>query len=124
MAIWHQPLFSSGTQSETPGMQTFWRDLYAVGADIILNGHNHNYERFALQDPFQNPVPNGIREFVVGTGGASLDTSTKPMAVNEEVRSAAAYGYIKLTLKTNSYDWEFIAQPGNSFTDSGSGTCH
>ncbi len=124
MAIWHQPLFTSGTQSETTGMQMFWRDLYAVGADIILNAHNHNYERFALQDPFQNPVPNGIREFVVGTGGASLDSSTKPMALNEEVRSAAAYGYIKLTLKTNSYDWEFIAQPGKSFTDSGSGTCH
>jgi acid phosphatase type 7 len=124
MAIWHQPLFSSGTQGETTGMQTFWNELYAAGADIVLNGHNHNYERFALQDPRRIPDPNGIREFVVGTGGASLDTSTKPLAPNEEIRSAAAYGYIKLTLKTNSYDWQFIAQPGVNFTDSGSGICH
>jgi acid phosphatase type 7 len=124
LAIWHQPLFSSGTQDETPAMVTFWNDLYAVGADIVLNGHNHNYERFALQNSMRNPDPNGMREFVVGTGGASLDTSTKPLAPNEEIRSAAAYGYIKLTLKTNSYDWQFIAQPGVNFTDSGSGICH
>jgi hypothetical protein len=124
MAIWHQPLFSSGTQNETPGMKGFWDDLYAARADIVLNGHNHNYERFALQDPDRNPDPNGIREFVVGTGGASVDSSTKPLALNEEIRSAAAYGYIKLTLQTNSYNWQFIAQPGKSFSDSGSGICH
>jgi hypothetical protein len=124
LAIWHQPLFTSGTQNETPGMQTFWNDLYAAGADIILNGHNHNYERFAPQDPYRNPDTNGIREFVVGTGGASLDTSALPLAPNEEVRSAAAYGYIKLTLKVDSYDWQFIAQPGKSFNDYGSGVCH
>jgi hypothetical protein len=124
LAIWHQPLFTSGTQSETAGMAAFWQDLYAVGADLILNGHNHNYERFAPQDPNRNPDPNGIREFVVGTGGASLDSSSNPLAPNEELRSAAAYGYIKLTLKSDSYDWQFIAQPGSSFTDSGSGTCH
>jgi hypothetical protein len=124
LAIWHQPLFSSGTQDETPGMEEFWEELYAAKADIILNGHNHNYERFAPQDPEQKPDPNGIREFVVGTGGASLDVSTKPLELNEEVRSAAAYGYIKLTLKTNSYDWQFIAQPGKNFADSGSGICH
>jgi hypothetical protein len=105
-------------------MEDFWKELYAAKADIILNGHNHNYERFAPQDPEQNPDPNGIREFVVGTGGASLDVSTKPLELNEEVRSAAAYGYIKLTLKSDGYDWQFIAQPGNSFTDSGSGICH
>jgi hypothetical protein len=124
LAMWHQPLFTSGTQNETPGMQAFWKDFYAAGADIILNGHNHNYERFAPQDPNRNLDLNGIREFVVGTGGASLDTSSNPLAVNEEVRSAVAYGYIKLTLKAESYDWQFIAQPGKSFTDSGSGTCH
>ena len=124
LAIWHQPLFTSGTQAETPGMLTFWKDLYAAGADIILNGHNHNYERFALQDPNRNPDPKGIREFVVGTGGASLDNSTKPLALNEELRSAAAYGYLKLTLQSNSYSWQFVAQPGASFTDSGSGACH
>ena len=105
-------------------MQAFWNDLYAAGADIILNGHNHNYERFAPQDPYRNPDANGIREFVVGTGGASLDTSTKPLAPNEEIRSAAAYGYIKLTLNAGSYDWQFVAQPGKVINDYGSGICH
>jgi hypothetical protein len=124
MAIWHQPLFTSGTQSETPGMLAFWQDLYAAGADIILNGHNHNYERFDLQDPLGNADPNGIREFVVGTGGASLDNSTFAMAPNEVIRSAAAYGYLKLTLRANDYDWAFVAQPGKTLNDSGSGTCH
>ena len=124
LAMWHQPLFTSGTQNETPGMLAFWKDLYAAGADIILNGHNHNYERFTPQDPYRNPDANGIREFVVGTGGASLDSSTIPMAANEEVRSAAAYGYIKLTLKSDSYDWQFVAQSGKSFNDYGSGFCH
>jgi hypothetical protein len=98
LAIFHQPLFTSGTQSETPGMLEFWKALYDFRADVILNGHNHNYERFALQDPYRSPVPDGIREFVVGTGGASLDNSTLPLAPNEQVRSAAAYGYLKLTL--------------------------
>ncbi len=124
LAMWHQPLFTSGTQSPYPGMKTFWQDLYAYGADVILNGHNHNYERFDPQNPDAGADPNGIREFVAGTGGASLDSSSLPLAANEVVRSAAAYGYLRLTLHANSYDWQFVAQPGSSFTDSGSAACH
>ncbi len=124
LGIWHQPLFTSGTQSPYPGMKTFWQDLYAYGADVILNGHNHNYERFDPQNPDAVADTNGIREFVVGTGGASLDSSSLPLAANEVVRSAAAYGYLRLTLHANSYDWQFVAQPGSSFSDSGSATCH
>ncbi len=124
LAMWHQPLFTSGTQSPYPGMETFWQDLYAYGADVILNGHNHNYERFDPQNPDAGADPNGIREFVVGTGGASLDSSSLPLAANQVVRSAAAYGYLRLTLHTDGYDWQFVAQPGSSFTDSGSATCH
>jgi hypothetical protein len=124
LAIFHQPLFTSGTQSETPGMIEFWKALYDFRADVILNGHNHNYERFALQDPNRSPVPDGIREFVVGTGGASLDNSTLPLAPNEQVRSAAAYGYLKLILNSDSYDWQFVAQPGKTLNDSGHTACH
>jgi acid phosphatase type 7 len=125
LAIWHQPLFTSGTQAATPGMLAFWQALYDYHAEIILNGHDHNYERFAPQDPQANPDPaNGLREFVVGTGGASLDVSSLPLAANEEVRSAAAYGYIQLTLKPDSYAWQFIPQSGKTFTDSGTGVCH
>ncbi|HEX9013049.1 MAG TPA: DNRLRE domain-containing protein, partial [Anaerolineaceae bacterium] len=125
LAIWHQPLFTSGTQSGYTEMRAFWQALYDYHADIILNGHNHNYERFAPQDPFANSDPaNGVREFVVGTGGASLDASSFPLAANEEVRSTAAYGYLKLSLYPGSYTWQFIPQPGSIFTDSGSSTCH
>lgn len=124
MALWHQPLFTSGTQSPTVGMKAFWQALYDYRADIILNGHNHNYERFAPQDPNAAPVSDGPREFVVGTGGASLDPSTLPMAANEEVRSVASYGYLKLTLNADSYTWEFVAQPGINFTETGSAVCH
>jgi hypothetical protein len=124
LGIFHQPLFTSGTQSETPGMIEFWKALYDFRADVILNGHNHIYERFALQDPFRSPASDGIREFVVGTGGASLDNSTLPLAPNEQVRSAAAYGYLRLTLKTDSYDWQFVAQPGKTLNDSGHTACH
>ncbi len=124
LAIWHQPLFTSGTQSPYPAVKTFWQDLYAYGADVILNGHNHNYERFDPQNPDAVADLNGIREFVVGTGGASLDSSSLPLAANEVVRSAAAYGYLKLTLQAGSFSWQFVAQPGSSFTDSGSALCH
>jgi calcineurin-like phosphoesterase family protein len=124
LAIWHTPLFTSGTQSPNLGMKTFWQDLYAAHADLILNGHNHNYERFAPQDPNAAPAADGIREFVVGTGGASLDPSSLPLAANEQVRSAAAYGYLKLTLRSTGYDWQFVAQSGKTFTDSGSAECH
>ncbi len=124
LAMWHQPLFTSGTQTPYTGVKTFWQDLYAFGTDVILNGHNHNYERFDPQNPNAVADPNGIREFVVGTGGASLDSSSLSLAANEVVRSAAAYGYLRLTLHADSYDWQFVAQPGSSFTDSGSASCH
>jgi hypothetical protein len=124
LAIWHQPLFTSGTQSAYVGMLPFWQALTDFHADIVLNAHNHNYERFAPQDAAANPMVDGPREFVVGTGGASLDPSSLPLAANEVVRSAAAYGYLRLTLQADSYDWQFVPQPGQTFTDAGSGTCH
>jgi len=121
LAIFHEPLFSSS--GTTSSVQDFWTILYGAGADIILNGHRHNYERFALQDPNGAADPGrGIREFVVGTGGRS-HSSFDSTAPNSEVRNNTAYGVLKLTLHPTSYDWQFIPIAGQSFTDSGSAQC-
>jgi len=124
LAYWHKPLFSSGfSHGNNPEMKAFWQDLYAVHAALILNGHDHDYERLAPQDPDGKPDPaHGIREFVVGTGGKShrgfgwIDSTS-------EFRNGDTYGVLKLTLHAKSYDWEFIPEAGRSFHDSGSGAC-
>ncbi len=123
LAYWHEPRFSSGSEhgSDT-SFDPFWRDLYAAGADIVLNGHDHDYERFAPQNPDGQADPKGIREFVVGTGGASHYSFGTPVA-NSEVRDATSFGVLKLTLHPGGYDWKFVPVAGASFTDAGSGTC-
>jgi len=121
LAIFHEPLFSSsGVDSD---MRDFWVPLYATGADIVLSGHRHNYERFALQNPDGMADPGrGIRQFVVGTGGRS-HSSFGGILPNSQVRNNTAYGVLKLTLHPTSYDWQFIPIAGQSFTDSGSALC-
>ena len=124
LAYWHRPLFTSGLiHSGEPFMRPIFSILYAAGADIVLSGHNHQYERFAPQRPDGTRDDSaGIREFVVGTGGAWLYgfAKTKP---NSEVRYQG-YGVLKLTLSATSYTWEFVPVAGSSFTDSGTGSCH
>jgi alkaline phosphatase len=121
-AIWHQPRFSSvyGNSSAT---KPFWNDLYAAGADIVINGHHHAYERFAPQDPSGHATSHGIREFIVGTGGAPLAGRFKTVQPNSQVRNAKTYGVLKLNLRPGGYDFSFIPVAGSSFHDSGSGTC-
>jgi hypothetical protein len=122
LAIWHEPLFSS--KSGSASMQDFWALLYEAGADIVLNGHRHMYERFALQNPDGVADPGrGIREFVVGTGGASLTSSPGSTAPNSQVWNNNTHGVLKLTLHPTGYDWEFIPISGQTFSDSGSGQC-
>jgi hypothetical protein len=125
-AIFHRPLFSSGTlHGSEPAMKPFWQALYDYGADVVLNGHEHNYERFAPQTPDgAADSARGIREFVIGTGGASEVGYTfgTPLA-NSEIRASDVTGVLKLTLKPSGYDWQLIGVPGQTFTDSGSGTC-
>jgi hypothetical protein len=123
LAYWHEPRFSSGSEhgSDT-SVDAFWRDLYAAGADVVLNGHDHDYERFAPQNPSGVADPAGIREFVVGTGGYNL-RSFAGIAANSAVRNATTFGVLKLTLRPGSYDWQFVPVAGSTFTDSGSGTC-
>ena len=122
-AYWHHPVFSSGDHGNNPLMQAIWRLLYDHGVDVIINGHDHDYERFAPQDPDARPDPiGGIREFIVGTGGAS-QRSFKTVRANSEVRNTGTYGVLELTLRTNGYDWEFVPVAGASFRDAGTGTC-
>jgi calcineurin-like phosphoesterase family protein len=143
LAYWHEPRFSSGQHGNNQAMATIWNDLTAAHADVVLSGHNHDYERF---DPigttpgrpptpgsttngkpdYQNPVldPNGIREFIVGTGGKNhYGFSHGPLA-GEVIRNSSTYGVLLLTLHPTSYEWKFAPEPGKSFTDAGSGSCH
>ncbi|HEV2423182.1 MAG TPA: metallophosphoesterase [Candidatus Acidoferrales bacterium] len=125
LAYWHEPLFSSGAaHGNNPNYLDFWRDLYRANATIVLNGHDHDYERFAPQTPDgAADRARGIREFVVGTGGNHLRTFGPPKP-NSEVRKAGTFGVLKLTLRAHSYDWQFIPVAGQTFTDSGTGSCH
>ena len=125
LAYWHYPRFSSGaSHGSDADMDAFWAPLYQAGATIVISGHDHEYERFAPQAPDGTADPiRGIREFVVGTGGASLYSFGTPLP-NSEVRNATTHGVLKLTLSDGSYTWEFVPIAGDSFTDSGGGTCH
>jgi hypothetical protein len=121
LAYWHHPLFSSGSHGNQARMRDFWELLHEAGADIVLSGHDHLYERFAPQDA--NGVPDttrGIRQFVVGTGGANL-YEFRTIQPNSEMR-LRALGVLKLTLAARGYDWEFISVSGPG--DFGSDTCH
>ncbi|MEX1253032.1 MAG: flexitail domain-containing putative surface protein [Dehalococcoidia bacterium] len=124
LAYWHHPRFSSSAvHGNHAFMQPVWQALYDYGADVVLSGHDHNYERFAPQDPTGAADPTrGIREFVVGTGGYSHYAFAAPQP-NSELRDAVTYGVLKLTLHATSYDWEFVPEPGELFTDTGSDGC-
>ncbi|MBA3691828.1 MAG: metallophosphoesterase, partial [Actinobacteria bacterium] len=122
LAYWHRPLFSSGSEHGGDARsRPFWQLLYQFGADVVLNGHDHDYERFARQDAFGTADPNGIREFVVGTGGKSLN-SLNAAQPNSEVGSSSSFGVLELTLHRTSYDWDFVAATG-SFDDQGTAAC-
>ncbi len=123
LAYWHIPLFSSGGRAAI-NTQALWNLLYSKNADLILNGHDHIYERFAPQDPNAVADPSrGIREFIVGTGGAN-HTAIAQIAANSEVRNVNTYGVLKLTLHPTSYDWKFEHDSAGSFSDSGTDVCH
>lgn len=128
MAIFHEPVFSSSARDGTGGYtvgRAFYQALYEAYADVVVNGHDHVYERFAPQSP-TGVLDNvqGIREFVVGTGGASLHGTSSPALPNSEARNGQAWGVLKLTLRAGSYDWEFLPGTGQVYSDAGSGVCH
>lgn len=123
LAYMHHPLFSSGKYRVDSSMEDFWQALYDYGADVVIAGHAHNYERFALQDPSGQADPvHGIREFVVGTGGKS-HAAIEALLPNSEVTNDDTFGVLQLTLHPASYTWKFIPVPGATFTDSGTAPC-
>ena len=126
LAYWHHPLFSSGAgHGNDPEVRPFWQDLYAAHADIVINGHDHDYERFAPQNPDGRlDFTQGIREFVVGTGGKNTHRTFGEIQPYSEVRNADTFGVLKLTLRSGRYEWQFIPEAGKTFADSGSGVCH
>ncbi len=125
IAMWHKPLFTSESNGGNTEMRSLFQTLYAHGVDLVLTGHAHLYERFAPQDANGVADPAfGVREFIVGTGGAESSTSNATPAANSEVRRIGAFGVLKLTLHADSYDWAFVPIAGQTFTDSGTGQVH
>jgi hypothetical protein len=125
LAFWHHPRWSSGFRhGGTSSVAAFWDVLYAAGAEVVLNGHEHNYERFAPQNPAGGrDDARGIREFVVGTGGRSLYEFGSPKP-NSQVRHSGTFGVLRVRLHASSYEWRFVPEKGKSFKDSGSTNCH
>jgi PKD repeat protein len=124
LAYWHKPLFTSGlVHPPDPRFIPFFTILNDAGAEIVLSGHNHQYERFGPMRPNGTSDPNGIREFVVGSGGSPSLYDFGPAQPNSEVRFKG-WGVLKLTLSSTSYTWEFLPVPGSSFADTGTNECH
>lgn len=122
VAMFHHPRFSSGLHGDQPVLQTLWKTLYDNGVDVVLTGHDHHYQRFEPQNGDGKGDPNGMREFVVGTGGKSL-YGFRGTHAHTAVRSNSTFGVLKLTLRPDSYDWQFIPVAGKTFMDSGTASC-
>ena len=124
LAYWHKPRFSSGSvDGSNPNLQPFWDALFAAKADVVVVGHEHSYERFAKMSPSGSADPNGIRQFVVGTGGAGA-YGFKSIKPNSEVRFKNITGVIKFSLHNEGYDWTFVPSTSTKLGDSGSDTCN
>jgi hypothetical protein len=123
LAFWHEPRFSSAGQAK-PSTEPLWQALYDAGAELVLSGHAQNYERFQpLNAAGRLDQARGIRQFVVGTGGESLQKFTKRQT-ESAVRSASTFGVLELTLHERGYDWRFVPEQVGGFTDAGSASCH
>jgi acid phosphatase type 7 len=122
-AMWHHPRFSSGLHGSNEFMADLWRTLEDAGAELILAAHDHSYERFGPQDASGRADERGLVEMVVGTGGRNPYAFGDPLP-NSLVRESPVFGVMRLGLGADGYTFEFLAIPGDDFTDRGSGTCH
>lgn len=124
LAYFHRPRFSSGEHGSDPGLKPLWRKLFEARVDLVVNGHDHGYERFAPMEPDgERNGRRGIRQFVVGTGGVGL---RPPVTVHRHSRERQndTFGVLKLRLHTTSYSWDFVPEAGATYRDSGSDDCH
>jgi hypothetical protein len=126
LAFWHHPRFSSGNHGNLTAVTPLWQALMDHGADVVLTGHDHNYQRWVAQDASGNAVPTGLVQFVVGTGGASRTSFRTTQPANTAKRSSSSNGVLKLTLRDTGYDWQYLKVAGSTstFTDAGSANCH
>ncbi|GAA2117368.1 metallophosphoesterase [Actinomadura alba] len=127
LAYWHKPLFSAlyPNRPANPDTKPLWQVAERYGVDVVLNGHDHSYQRFDPQNADGAADPAGPRQFTVGTGGVGFHTDLSPTA-NLAVANADTFGVLKLTLRPTGYDWRFVPEPGNgngTFTDAGSAAC-
>lgn len=123
LAFWHHPRFSSGEHGNNSLMDPAWQSLVQAGADLVLTGHDHDYERFAPMNAFAEEVELGTRQIVVGTGGAKL-RNLEEIKPNSEVRNGQSYGILEVQLRKDSYDWRFLGTQDSEFEDRGTGQCH
>jgi hypothetical protein len=123
LAYFHHPRFSTGPHGDNSGVKALWQALYDYNADVVLQGHDHNYQRWAPMNPDGQPdQARGIRSFVVGTGGKNLYAVGSRTGL--EAKQGDTLGVLKLTLQATSYNWEFAPVAGKTYRDSGSGNCH
>lgn len=124
LAYWHRPRFSSGRHGNSERVIDAFKVLYEGGVDVLLTGHDHLYERFGPQDPDARPDPaRGVREFVVGTGGAPFYAFRPQLKPNSEAHENTVHGVLRLVFHPDSYDWEFVGTNAG-FSDKGHGVCH
>jgi hypothetical protein len=123
LAYFHRPYFSDKGGTIAKVKQLFTA-LYNGGADVLLVGHQHIYERFRPQSPSGAAATNGVRQFIVGTGGRSQTTPASPPPAGSEKQNSGTFGVLKLTLHPTSYDFQFVPEAGKTFTDTGTQACH
>jgi hypothetical protein len=125
LAYFHHPLYASGRGEDSPEVKPFWHILYNHHADVILNGHAHRYERFARITPSgKRSSARGIRQFIVGTGGAEREFQQGPDEPRVQAKKTGAPGVLKLELGSGFYHWKFVPVAGRNYTDSGRSRCH
>ena len=125
LAYFHHPLYASGSGEDSPQVKPFWHILYNHHADVILSGHAHRYERFARISPSgKRSSARGIRQFIVGTGGARGEPQKGPDEPRVQAKKVGAPGVLKLDLGSGFYHWRFVPVAGRHYTDSGRARCH
>ena len=124
LAYFHHPRYSSGMHGNDSSMQEIWQVLLANGVDIVLSGHDHDYERWQPMDDAGNVDPDGIVQFVVGTGGTALRSFSTTQPAGSVVRNDSTHGILRLRLRASDYDWEFLPIDGQTFSDWGTASCH